>query len=167
MKAHKYRISDAAVGKILTRVMEMTRSSEISPEQFHDTMFAVLNYIEEETEPSRSADINPQKWQLLKEQIDKSARRSRAARERAARRSSLIAASRREVRECLDGIGPSVSSETQLPGGLRKLSYSELPFDPYRVNMPAVPPRTPLEKAEHERNMQIARDFKEMCRRIY
>lgn len=149
---HKYRISNAAVGKVLTTVMDMTRTSEIAPSQFHDMMFATLNYIESETAPEPTANINPLKWQIIKEMIDKAARRSKAARERAAkRRQSLIAASRHEV-----GDSASNSTRPQSP--------------PYRSSHPErlIPSReTPAERAERERNMQIARDFKEICARYY
>lgn len=149
---HKYRISNAAVGKVLTTIMSMTRTSEIAPSQFHDMMFAALNYIESETVPEPTANINPLKWQIIKEMIDKAARRSKAARERAAkRRQSLIASSRHEV-------GESFSD----------LTNSQIV--PHRTSVPEVPVihrETPEEKAERERNMQIARDFKEICRYYY
>ncbi len=98
-KIHKYRISENAVGKILTSVMEMTRKSEIAPSQFHDFMFATLNYIESEEAPSPDANVNPEKWAVIKEKIDRAARRSKAARERAARRRSLISSSATSVSE--------------------------------------------------------------------
>lgn len=98
-KNHKYRISESAVGKILTSVMEMTRKSEIAPSQFHDFMFATLNYIESEEAPSPDANVNPEKWLVIKEMVDRAARRSKAARERAARRRSLISSSSTSVSE--------------------------------------------------------------------
>ncbi len=149
---YKYRISNAAVGKILTAVMTMTRSSEIATSQFHDMMFATLNYIESETAPEPTANINPLKWQIIKEMIDKAARRSKAARERAAkRRQSLIASSRHEV-------GESLSDSTDLQMSSRSSPAGE---------GPVIRRETPEEKAERERNMQIARDFKEICRHYY
>lgn len=149
---HKYRISNAAVGKVLTTVMDMTRTSEIAPSQFHDMMFATLNYIESETAPEPTANINPLKWQIIKEMIDKAARRSKAARERAAkRRQSLIAASRHEV-------GESASGST---------SPQSHPYLPSHPEKPTPRRETPEERAERERNMQIARDFKEICARYY
>jgi len=146
---YKYRISNAAVGKVLTAVMTMTRTSEIAPSQFHDMMFATLNYIESETVPEPTANINPLKWQVIKEMIDKAARRSKAARERAAkRRQSLIASSRHEV-------GESLSDSTDLKMIPRRSPDREEPI---------IRRETPEERAERERNMQIARDFKEICR---
>lgn len=147
---YKYRISNAAVGKVLTTVMSMTRTSEIASSQFHDMMFATLNYIESETLPDPAANINPLKWQVIKEMIDKAARRSKAARERAAkRRQSLIASSRHEVGESFtdsSGFHPAPRRSSSVPEEL--LIHRE----------------TAAEKAERERNMQIARDFKEICR---
>lgn len=146
---YKYRISNAAVGKVLTAVMTMTRTSEIAPSQFHDMMFATLNYIESETVPEPTANINPLKWQVIKEMIDKAARRSKAARERAAkRRQSLIASSRHEV-------GESLSDSTDLKMIPRRSPDREEPI---------IRRETPEERAERERNMQIALDFKEICR---
>lgn len=146
---YKYRISNAAVGKVLTAVMTMTRTSEIAPSQFHDMMFATLNYIESETVPEPTANINPLKWQVIKEMIDKAARRSKAARERAAkRRQSLIASSRHEV-------GESLSDSTDLKMIPRRSPDREEPI---------IRRETSEERAERERNMQIARDFKEICR---
>lgn len=80
---HKYRISNAALGKIIVDIIERTRSTEISKEQFHDTVFAAYNYIESESLPAEDADINPNIWAEIKERIDVSAKRSAAARERA------------------------------------------------------------------------------------
>ena len=157
MKTHKYRISNAAVGKILTQVMEMTRSSEISPAQFHDTMFAALNYIEGETEPEPTSNINPQKWQLVKEQIDKAARRSKAARERAARRrQSLISSSRSFA------IPPAESSEAS--------GHSEI--SAHRDNSTSTPasksvPNPAAEKAERERLERLSREYEKVCKMSY
>ncbi len=133
--------------------MSMTRTSEIALSQFHDMMFAALNYIESETVPEPTANINPLKWQVIKDMIDKAARRSKAARERAAkRRQSLIASSRHEVGE---SFADSTSSNIE-----PRRSSSE-------TEQPLIHRETAAEKAERERNMQIARDFKEICRSYY
>ncbi len=162
MKTHKYRISEAAAGKILIRVMEMTRKSEISPAQFHDTIFAALNYIEAEANPDSTANINPAKWQDIKGQIDKAARRSKAARERAARRRSLIASSRHEVSEyapATPDVGPRFS--VAAPG-------SE-PIEP-SVNPSAektAAAKAAAEKAERERLECLSRQYDKVCRMTY
>lgn len=151
MKTHKYRISDAAVGKILTRIMEMTRSAEISSEQFHDTMFAALNYIEGEVEPSKNDNINREKWQSVKDLIDKSARRSKAARERAARRrQSLITSSHREVGESF--------SENQSPHPCASADMAVILDSPDKAA--AV-------KAERERLERLSREYDKICRMSY
>lgn len=43
---HKYRISDTAVGKILTDIIISSKNNEISHKQFHDLMLAAYSYIE-------------------------------------------------------------------------------------------------------------------------
>lgn len=164
MKTHKYRISNAAVGKILTQVMEMTRSSEISAAQFHDTMFAALNYIEGEIEPEPTSNINPEKWQVVKEQIDKSARRSKAARERAARRrQSLISSARTPA--------ISDSEDTAFSADLDRsdLSLNSQNSPGSRNSLPS--PKTSLtpeaEKAERERLERLSRQYDKVCRMTY
>lgn len=163
MKTHKYRISEAAAGKILIKVMEMTRKSEISPAQFHDTMFAALNYIEAEVNPDMTANINPIKWHDIKEQIDKSARRSKAARERAARRrQSLIASSRHEVSEytpTTPNVGPRFS--VAAPG-----------TEPIEPSVNPSPEKTAAakaaaEKAERERLERLSREYAKVCNMSY
>lgn len=152
MKPHKYRISEAAVGKILTRVMEMTRSSEISPEQFHDTMFATLNYIESEEEPTVASNINPQIWDIIKEQIDKSARRSKSARERAMRRPRSITATasnltpQPDVSSPLHGLSPMISGGSPTPSSH---------FDGSAA------------KAERERLERLSREYDKVCKMSY
>lgn len=105
MKTHPYRISEAAVGRMFAEVIRMTRSSEITGEQFHDTVFAVFNYIESEKEPATAAKINPLVWKQLKANVDKSARRSAAARIGAAKRKekkhSLISGAAKPVSDLL------------------------------------------------------------------
>ncbi|MDE6860132.1 MAG: hypothetical protein K2J65_06950 [Duncaniella sp.] len=151
MKTHKYRISDAAVGKILTRIMEMTRSAEISSEQFHDTMFAALNYIEGEVEPSKNDNINREKWQSVKELIDKSARRSKAARERAARRrQSLITSSHQEVGESF--------SENQSPHPCASADMTVILDNPDKAV---------AAKSERERLERLSREYDKVCRMSY
>ena len=163
MKTHKYRISEAAAGKILIKVMEMTRKSEISPAQFHDTIFAALNYIEAEANPDSTANINPAKWQDVKGHIDKAARRSKAARERAARRrQSLIASSRHEVSEYVQNtpnVGPRFS--VAAPGS-----------EPIQPSVNPSPEKTAAakaaaEKAERERLECLSRQYDKVCRMTY
>ena len=154
MKTHKYRISEAAAGKILIKVMEMTRSSEISPEQFHDTMFAALNYIEAEVNPDPTANINPIKWQDIKERIDKSARRSKAARERAARRrQSVVASAAHTVAESYPETHQDISPEiVHYP----KPSVSR----PCNRNSAS----SGSQETEEERNKRLAKEIEEMFR---
>ncbi len=162
MKTHKYRISEAAAGKILIKVMEMTRKSEISPAQFHDTIFAALNYIEAEVNPAPTANINPLKWQDIKGQIDKAARRSKAARERAARRRSLIASSRHEVSEytpATPDVGPRFS--VAAPGA--EHVNSEIDASPEKT----AAAKAAAEKAERERLEHLSRQYDKVCRMTY
>lgn len=85
--SNTYRISNAAVGKIFIAVLNMARSSEITKEQFHETIFAAYNYIESESSgPKQDSKINPGAWERVKIMIDKAARRSASARAAAARR---------------------------------------------------------------------------------
>ncbi|MDE6858829.1 MAG: hypothetical protein K2J65_00245 [Duncaniella sp.] len=153
MKPHKYRISEAAVGKILTRVMEMTRSSEISPEQFHDTMFATLNYIESEEEPSGTSKINPQKWHIIKEQIDKSARRSKSARERAIRRRQSISAT-------ASNLAPQPDVSSPLPGPYQLIPSGISPSPSSGLDSSAA-------KAERERLESLSREYDKVCKMSY
>lgn len=161
MKTHKYRISNAAVGKILTQVMEMTRSSEISAAQFHDTMFAALNYIEGEIEPEPTSNINPEKWQVVKVQIDKSARRSKAARERAARRrQSLISSARTPA------ISDSEDTAFSADFGRSDLSLNS-PSSLNSLPSPKASLTPEAEKAERERLERLSRQYDKVCRMTY
>lgn len=143
---NKYRISNAAVGRILTAVMEMNRSSEFDPSQFHHMMYATLTYIETEEQPLASANINPLKWQIIKEMVDKAARRSKAARERWAQRAKRSDAN----------AATGDKSGTTIPDSKK-----------YDVSRPAMSRETPAEKAEREKNLMIARQFKAMYGRRY
>lgn len=164
MKTHKYRISNAAVGKILTQVMEMTRSSEISTAQFHDTMFAALNYIEGEIEPEPTSNINPMKWQVVKEQIDKAARRSTAARERAARRrQSLISSARTPAISDSEDTASSAAPDRSTLSLNSQRSLSALNSLP----SPKASLTPEAEKAERERLERLSRQYDKVCRMTY
>lgn len=147
MKPHKYRISEAAVGKILTRVMEMTRTSEISPEQFHDTMFATLNYIESEEEPTGASNINPQIWDIIKVQIDKSAR------ERAMRRRQSISAT-------ASNLAPQPDVSSSLPGPYPLIPSGISPSPSSGLDGSAA-------KAERERLERLSREYDKVCKMSY
>lgn len=106
----KYRISNAALGKRLATVIEMEKQAMMSPDQFHDTIFAVYNLIlDPDFVPDAGSNHNPVIYEEQKIEVEKSARRSAAAREAARRRKEMKEA----AKERLDHHCPSSTAPSQ------------------------------------------------------
>lgn len=143
MKTHPYRISEAAAGRTFIEILRMVRSSELHKDQLHDMMFAALNYIEAENEPAAASKLNPGIWGRVKAGIDRSARRSAAARARAAARKqknqSLISGAAKPVAELL------TSAPSPAPAAESASAVSQMDTQHLRELLPLLSPENQKE----------------------
>ncbi len=89
MKKHLYRISEAALGRILAEAVNASYTRAIDSVPFYNTMQAIRRYVLDGVEPKAECWLDWRMWREAKERIDKSARLSEAARRRAALRRNL------------------------------------------------------------------------------
>lgn len=87
MKQKEYRISEAALGRHLASAVRMGNDGKIAPEKFLQTITALYKTcVSEDYVPEAETDVDNEAFETLKNGVEKSARRSTAARKAAERR---------------------------------------------------------------------------------
>ncbi len=149
----QYRIGNAAMGRILSTVMEMERQSMMRKEHFHDTIFAVYNRtVSADFEPDKGACINRAVYDKMAVEVDKAARRSAAARAAALRRKE-----RREAERANNGYVYADPRPSSRPEGINRNSGYTAPDLPRRS--PAYPPPSQYSREEERRQEMLVRDY--------
>lgn len=122
-----FRISLASVGRRLTSVLLRANNGELTEEEFFDTINAVFDScVAEDSVPDPEAEVNHEVLSAEQAEIEKSVRRSAAARKAAERRRQL-----REARQkASEAGGVTIPTSTPKPTTVEEITGIEPEAEP-------------------------------------
>lgn len=105
----RYRVSIASIGRNFLKITDYIRSERLSDSQIRATLMALRCYIEDEnTSLPPDSKANLEVYDELRNDVDKSARLSRMAKERAKRRRQAREETRKEAMVDIPQPSPSI-----------------------------------------------------------
>ncbi len=128
MQKTNYRISQAALGRHLANTICLARENALTPDQFQATMMALYeSCISEKSIEEGDVDIDRRTFDTVNCEIEKSARRSLAARKAAERRRMAKKNETQTVSELLSETAPTKEEDKETPVATTSVESDSIP----------------------------------------